>query len=67
MLKLLSAGDHVVVGNNIYGGSHRQMERIYSRFGLTFSFVDMRDIANVERGDDAQNANVLLRDAHAIR
>jgi cystathionine gamma-lyase len=47
-LKLLSAGDHVVVGNNIYGGSHRQMERIYQRFGLTFSFVDMRDVRNVE-------------------
>ena len=46
VLKLLSAGDHVVVGNNIYGGSHRQMEQIYSRFGLTFSFVDMRDSAN---------------------
>jgi cystathionine gamma-lyase len=48
-LKLLTAGDHVVVGNNIYGGSHRQMQQIYSRFGLTFSFVDMRDIANVEQ------------------
>jgi cystathionine gamma-lyase len=48
-LKLLAAGDHVVVSNNIYGGSHRQMEQIYSRFGLTFSFVDMRDTANVEQ------------------
>ena len=48
-LKLLSAGDHVVVGNNIYGGSHRQMDQIYGRFGLTFSFVDMRDVTNVER------------------
>lgn len=47
-LKLLSAGDHVVVGNNIYGGSHRQMTQIYERFGLTFTFVDMRDIATVE-------------------
>ena len=48
VLKLLSAGDHVVVGNNIYGGSHRQMERIYERFGLSFSFVDMRNITKVE-------------------
>jgi cystathionine gamma-lyase len=48
VLKLLSSGDHVVVGNNIYGGSHRQMERIYQRFGLTFTFVDMRDSRNVE-------------------
>lgn len=48
VLKLLSSGDHVVVGNNIYGGSHRQMERIYERFGLTFTFVDMRNTANVD-------------------
>lgn len=48
VLKLLSAGDHVIVGNNIYGGSHRQMEQIYSRFGLTFSFVDMREVAAID-------------------
>jgi cystathionine gamma-lyase len=48
-LKLLRAGDHVISGDNIYGGSHRLMERIYTRYGLTFSFVDMREIANVER------------------
>jgi len=43
ILKLLSAGDHVVCGENVYGGSHRLMERVYSRLGLSFSFVDMRD------------------------
>jgi cystathionine beta-lyase/cystathionine gamma-synthase len=48
VLKLLSAGDHVVVGNNIYGGSHRLMERVYQRFGVEFTFVDMRDTAQVE-------------------
>lgn len=48
-LKLLRAGDHVISGDNIYGGSHRLMERIYTRYGLTFTFVDMREIANVER------------------
>ena len=47
-LKLLKAGDHVVSGENVYGGSHRLMEQIYTKFGLTFTFVDMRDIANVE-------------------
>jgi cystathionine gamma-lyase len=48
-LKLLSAGDHVVAGANLYGGSHRLMERIYQRFGLRFSFVDMRDPEHVAR------------------
>ena len=31
VLKLLRAGDHVVCGENVYGGSHRLMERVYSR------------------------------------
>lgn len=48
LLKLLKSGDHVVCGENLYGGSHRLMERIYTRFGLQFSFVDSRDIRNVE-------------------
>src|SRR5438876_10519465 len=32
-LKLLSAGDHVVCGENVYGGSHRQMTHIWARLG----------------------------------
>ncbi|MGH7535794.1 MAG: cystathionine gamma-synthase [Gemmatimonadales bacterium] len=49
VLKLLKWGDHVVCGDNVYGGTHRLMERVYVDFGLRFSFVDMRDVANVER------------------
>lgn len=47
ILKLFSSGDHIVSGDNLYGGSHRLMERVYARFGLTFTFVDMRDPARV--------------------
>lgn len=49
VLKLLSAGDHIVCGENVYGGSHRLMEQVYSRLGLRTSFVDMRDVALVSR------------------
>ncbi|MEP6573080.1 MAG: cystathionine gamma-synthase [Gemmatimonadota bacterium] len=49
VLKLLSAGDHVICGENVYGGTHRLMERVYARLGLSFSFVDMRVVANLER------------------
>src|SRR5687768_6979072 len=48
-LKLLKAGDHVISGENVYGGSHRLMERVYAELGLRFTFVDMRDVRNVER------------------
>lgn len=47
VMKLLSAGDHVVSGENIYGGSHRQMTHIWARLGLTFTFVDAGDAAAV--------------------
>src|SRR4029079_5324913 len=44
VLKLLRSGDHVVCGENVYGGTHRLMERIYAPLGLGFTFVDMRDV-----------------------
>jgi cystathionine gamma-lyase len=49
VLKLLRSGDHVVCGDNVYGGTHRLMERVYTEFGVGFTFVDMRETANVER------------------
>ena len=48
-LTLLSAGDHVVSGENVYGGTYRLMDRVMSRQGLAFSFVDTSDTAAVER------------------
>jgi len=47
-LRLLSAGDHVVCGEDVYGGAHRLMDRILTRTGLAFTFVDTRDPAAVE-------------------
>lgn len=43
LLKLLSAGDHVICGENVYGGTHRLMTQVFQRLGLTFTFVDSRD------------------------
>jgi len=43
VVKLLSAGDHVVSGENVYGGTHRQMTHVWARLGLAFAFVDGAD------------------------
>lgn len=76
ILKLFSAGDHIVSGENVYGGSHRLMERVYARFGLTFSFVDMRDPDRVAKaitpatrmvyGETPTNPMMFLADLKAI-
>src|SRR5256884_3878831 len=47
VLKLLSQGDHVVSGENVYGGTHPQMTHIWARHRLEVSFVDAADAANV--------------------
>ena len=47
MMALLNAGDHAVVSDVVYGGTHRLSTRVLSRFGIEFSFVDTADPENV--------------------
>ncbi|HLF17978.1 MAG TPA: PLP-dependent aspartate aminotransferase family protein [Candidatus Omnitrophota bacterium] len=49
VLFLLNAGDHVVTGNDIYGGTYRLFAYVLSRVGIEFSFVNMRDLKAVEK------------------
>jgi cystathionine beta-lyase/cystathionine gamma-synthase len=43
IMKLFRSGDHVVCGENVYGGSFRLFDRLLQNFGLQFSYVDTRD------------------------
>jgi cystathionine beta-lyase/cystathionine gamma-synthase len=46
---MLKSGDHVVCGNDLYGGVPRLFNQVLSDFGMEFSYVDTSDAANVER------------------
>jgi len=48
ILNLLQSGDHVISGNDLYGGSYRLFRTLYEKFGLEFDFVDMSDLSKVE-------------------
>jgi len=48
LIQTLSSGDHVVCGNNTYGGTYRLFDRVWKRHGVDFSFVDCTDPAGVE-------------------
>ena len=49
ILELLKTGDHVVAGDDLYGGSYRLMENVRKdTMGLEFDFVDFSDPAKVE-------------------
>jgi len=49
VLKLVKAGDHVIVGDNTYGGTYRLFSKILSNYGIEFDYVDTSDVTNVER------------------
>jgi cystathionine gamma-lyase len=48
VMHLLSAGDHVVCGDDVYGGTFRIFDKVFRRKGIDFTFVDMTDPARVE-------------------
>ncbi len=43
VMSMLDAGDHVVAGDDLYGGTFRLFDKVFRRLGLTFSYVDARD------------------------
>jgi len=49
IVHLLSAGDHVVACDDMYGGTYRQFERVFKQQGIEFSYVDMTDTGNIAR------------------
>src|SRR5437870_1457536 len=47
-LRLVKAGDHVVVSDNTYGGTYRLFSRILSNYNIEFDYVDTSDITKIE-------------------
>jgi cystathionine beta-lyase/cystathionine gamma-synthase len=48
VMTLLKKGDHVVVADNVYGGTYRLFRQVMEDFGVSFDFVDMTDMGNAE-------------------
>ena len=48
VLRTLSPGDHVVIANDVYGGTYRQFARVHQPWGLHFDPVDLSDLDAVE-------------------
>ena len=49
MMSFLNAGDHAVISDAVYGGTHRFASKVLARFGVEFDFVDSSDPAEVDR------------------
>ncbi|GHV75762.1 cystathionine gamma-synthase [Spirochaetia bacterium] len=48
VIKLFKSGDHLIVSEDLYGGTYRLFSEYYARYGFSFSWIDTSDIALVE-------------------
>lgn len=60
VITMLKAGDHVVAGHNLYGGTPRLFNQVFANFGVGFSYIDTSDAANVERAIQKNTRIVFL-------
>ena len=59
-LRLVKAGEHVIVSDNTYGGTARLFNRILSNYGIEFEYVDTSDPLNVEAAIKPNTKMVFL-------
>ena len=60
IMKLFRAGDHIVCGENVYGGTFRLFDKILQNFGLTFTYVDTREPQRIADAMTAATRMVLV-------
>jgi cystathionine gamma-lyase len=63
-MAFLNAGDHAIISDVVYGGTYRLATKIYSRFGVEFSFVDTSNAENV-RAAIKDNTKLILTETPA--
>jgi len=49
VMHLLNSGDHVIAMDDMYGGTFRLFDKVLKHHGLSFSFVDLTDVKNIEK------------------
>ena len=76
ILRLLKTGDHVLAGNDVYGGTYRLFDKVFTRFGISFDYVDTTDpetvVENIKSNtrlvwlETPTNPYLRISDIHAI-
>jgi cystathionine gamma-lyase/cystathionine beta-lyase/cystathionine gamma-lyase/homocysteine desulfhydrase len=60
VFRMLKSGDHVVAGENMYGGSYRLFSRVCEKFGLQFTYVDTSNVDAVRAAMRPETKIVFL-------
>ncbi|WP_251713072.1 cystathionine gamma-synthase [Lactococcus ileimucosae] len=49
VLSIFKAGDHIIMGNDVYGGTFRLMDKVMQNFGLEYDLVDLTDLSALKK------------------
>jgi cystathionine beta-lyase/cystathionine gamma-synthase len=60
LLRLVKPGQHVVASNDVYGGTFRLFDKVLKEYGLSFSYTDISDPAQVEQAITPETTLVWL-------
>ncbi|HTB52114.1 MAG TPA: cystathionine gamma-synthase [Ferruginibacter sp.] len=60
VIKLLSSGDEVIAGSDMYGGTYRLFTKVFERFGIKFIFVDTSDLTKIQAAVTAKTKLIWI-------
>lgn len=60
VFSLFSAGDHIIIGNDVYDGTFRLVNKVLKRFGLEFTVVDTRNLEAIEAAIQANTKAIYF-------
>ncbi|GGI13889.1 trans-sulfuration enzyme family protein [Gottfriedia solisilvae] len=60
VLSLFSAGDHIVICEDVYGGTFRIATKVLNRFGIEFTFIDASEISEIESAIKSNTKGLYL-------
>ncbi|WP_366921504.1 PLP-dependent aspartate aminotransferase family protein [Metallumcola ferriviriculae] len=59
-IHLFKSGDHIIVSNDLYGGTYRLLEQIYASLGLKVTYVNTSDLAQMEKAVKGITKGILI-------
>lgn len=60
VLSLLKSGDHVIAGDDLYGGTYRLLEKVVSNWGVSTTYADIDDIESFTQAIQPQTKLIWL-------
>lgn len=60
VLMLFKAGDHIIIGDDVYGGTYRVVDKVFSQLGLQYTAVDSTDPENLKKALQENTRAIMI-------